>query len=72
MTPEVLICHSETSTHLTSPDLDGVGALADLLEALLGDGSGEDGGGGGAISRLLVRVVRHILQPTNCHSTSTF
>ncbi len=47
---------------LTFPDLDGVGALADLLEAFLGDGSREDGGGRGAVSSLLVRVVGHVLR----------
>lgn len=45
----------------TSPNLDWIGSFADLVEAFLGDSSGQDCSTGGAISRLLVGVVGHIL-----------
>ena len=53
--------NNNMKTCLTSPDLNGVSALADLFEALPGEGAGEDGGRGGSVSGLLVGVVSNIL-----------
>lgn len=49
------------SCHETPPDLNGVGAMGDPVESGLGDGPGQNGGSGGAVTGLLVGVVGHIL-----------
>lgn len=47
--------------HDAAPDLYRVGPFADGVKAFLGDGAGQNGGRGGAVSGLLVGVVGHVL-----------
>ena len=49
------------SQHDSAADLHGVSAFADGVKALLGDGTSQHCGGGGAVTGLLVGVVGHIL-----------
>ena len=47
--------------HDATADLHRVGPLADGVEALLGDGTRQHRGGGGAVASLLIGVVGHVL-----------
>lgn len=47
--------------HDSASDLHGVGAFADGVETLFGNGTGQHCGGGGAVAGFLVGVISHIL-----------
>jgi hypothetical protein len=47
------------------PDLHRVGAVSDAVEAALRDGSGKNGGCGGPVTSLLVRLIGNVLPSKN-------
>ena len=56
-----IVAHGLHGDHQAAPDLHRVGAVGHVVEALRGDRPRQDGGGGGAVARLLVGLVGDIL-----------
>ena len=56
-----LIIDSFDGEHETTSDLDRVGSVSDAIKTGFGDGSGKNGGSGGAVTGLLIGRTGNIL-----------